>query len=77
MDVARGGSFATGGKKTKPKASTKDGGKKKEPQSRISWLLELSKSLYGNDLTRFVLPPFCAAVIILGRVYLYTQGLNT
>jgi len=55
MDIARGGSFAKGDKKAKDKASTKSGEKKKEPpQSKISRIMELAKSLYKNDFTRLV-----------------------
>ena len=52
MDIARGGSFAKGDKKATPKGSTKGGEKKKEPQSKISRLTGLAKSLYGNDFAR-------------------------
>lgn len=61
MDIARGGSFAKGDKKVKAKTSTKDGEKKKEPQTKISRLTELAKSLYRNDFTRLV-NVFCTAV---------------
>lgn len=66
MDIARGGSFAKGDKKSKAKTSTRDGEKKNEPQSKISRLKELTKSLYRNDFTR-LLTPFkfymCSCVI--------------
>ena len=52
MDVARGGSFGKVDKKAKPKTSTKGGEKKKEPQSRITRVTEVAKSLYRNDFAR-------------------------